>query len=641
MHEATESIPSYDFRKEFSAIATPGVYRYLRECGFDPDAPPDGLDDCWEAGQAYIKELWRGLKGIQRDYRERGYSADFELYDIKDWTRESVASFVEQRLEDILDSCNRICPPFGADYFIQSEIGVFGDKRDLLERVGAIEDARKLVDRMRAEGAFDVAIERGVQLLFLKAIRTGARELAPAPTPETQKSTGETDARTKALPRYLDGVTVGRNVDWTDVGGILGQMRDYVLAIAPYPNRPLAVMSALATLSAVCGRRIYAPTGLNLALYLAMIAKTATGKDAPLRAVARFLHASGAGLMAQPGKTFTVSGFEQCLIDARGACVATCDEIGDNLFRKILSKKAMPSETAIKTFLMELSGVQDDSPPFTLTKRAANGVDKGKTHIVHEVPGASFSLIGASTPDAFYEALNFGAIGDGSLNRFLIIDADAPPDDENIVDEIIPVPASITAALSAIANDGGHGFDLTGGHVWPGVVSARVVWAPGAKERYKLLGRQARGTVRDDVPFAALYGRVAANALKVATLIAVSRAAAAADEPLAVTDDDIEMGTAMALEAAQTAADGAAKNMAGSEFEANCKTLLGAVDDAGPRGLKESVLHRKPGASKIETRKFRDACEYLTRTGQWECKSGTTGKRYIRLGGRVAVETDD
>jgi hypothetical protein len=102
MHTAIKSSHSYEFRQDFSAIAQPGVHRYLKECGFDPDEPRDGLDDCWEAGNDYVKKLWRHLKSVQRDYRDRGSSDDLELYGVEGWTRESVEAYVEQRLADIL-----------------------------------------------------------------------------------------------------------------------------------------------------------------------------------------------------------------------------------------------------------------------------------------------------------------------------------------------------------------------------------------------------------------------------------------------------------------------------------------------------------------------------------------------------------
>lgn len=441
------------------------------------------------------------------------------------------------------------------------------------------------------------------------------------------------------LPSALDAVTIGRSADWTDVGGLLAQMRDHVLATAPYPNRPLAAMAALTTLSAVCGSRVYSPTGLTLALYLMMLADTGEGKDAALKAPSRFLHSIHLETMAQPGKTFTVSGFEQCPTDSRGACVATCDEIGESLLKKVLSKKAMASETAIKTFLMELSGQQDDSPLFALTKRAANGVDKDNT--VHSIPGASFSLFGASTPAAFYEALTYGNVGDGSLNRFLVINADLAPDDENIVDCIVPVPQAIRDALESIAGTS-NGVTFAGGRGWPLIESERAGWTPQAEERYRLLAKQMRAVLRSKPQFGELYARVKANALKVATLLALSRAVVSGG--LLVTVDDLEKGAAMALESATVTIDGALKHMAGSAFEDNCKTILKAVNATDDKGVTHAKLHAKPGVSKISPRDFKDAVEFLARTGQMEAKEHSKRKgqfRYIKMGNRVAVEDED
>ena len=304
----------------------------------------------------------------------------------------------------------------------------------------------------------------------------------------------------------------------------------------------------------------------------------------------------------------------------------------------------MSSEAAIKHFLMELSGLEDVSPPFALTKRAANGIDRKKLHIVHSVPSASFSLFGASTHARFYEALSQGNVDDGSLNRFLIISADAPPDGENIVEERVPVPQSIVDALKAISDAGrlsAFKFDADA-NIWPSFESERAGWAPGAKELYRLLGDQMRRVGRSDAPFKGLYARIKANALKVATLLALSRAVDEGLE-LVVTADDIEMGAAMALESATTTVDGAMKHMAGSEFEENCKTVLRRIDEADEKGIKATVLHRSPGVSKIEPRKFKDVCDYLARTGQMEAQEHPKRKdqfRYFPLAGRAAFEEE-
>ena len=101
MHNATLSSDSYDFRKDFSDIAQPGLHRYLDAVGAPPDNG-DWVNLRWYRAKQYVRELWNGLNSIQRDCRKRGHSDDFELYDINDWTRESVATYVEARPGDIL-----------------------------------------------------------------------------------------------------------------------------------------------------------------------------------------------------------------------------------------------------------------------------------------------------------------------------------------------------------------------------------------------------------------------------------------------------------------------------------------------------------------------------------------------------------
>jgi hypothetical protein len=675
MHEAKKSSHCYRFRKDFDRITRPGLRRFL-------DVSAELLGDKFDAerqdgyAKEYVRTVWRALRSEQRDAEIRegvepsppiGSPPGTPPYIHPAWNAERAAAIAAEFEADAIDAEKRGANPEPIDIDRAVRLGV-----DMARRQNAdgnlpftIDTGPEAVayatDRLKSKierdavynpieemysGFLSYGFLRGMQkdgkVIYLDHYKR--RKAGPIATPEEAKyerALRPNPASKRAgvrLTSALDAVTIGCNADWTDVGGILAKMRDHVLATAPYPNRPLAAMSALATLSAVCGSRVYSPTGLTLALYLVMLAETGEGKDAALKAPSRFLHSAGLGLMAQPGKTFTVSGFEQCLIDSQGACVATCDEVGENLLKKVLSKKAMSSETAIKTFLMELSGREDHNPPFALTKRAANGVD-GK-NIVHSIPGASFTLFGASTPAAFYETLTYGNVGDGSLNRFLVINADPSPDYENIVDRIIPVPQAISDALEGIAGTS-FGVTFAGGRAWPLIESERAVWAPRAREHYELLAKQMRAVLRSKPQFMELYARVKANALKVATLLAVSRAVESGE--LLVTLDDIEKGAALALESATVTIDGAIKHMAGSEFEENCKAILKAVNAADDNGITSAKLHSKPGVSKIKPRDFKDAVEFLVRTGQVEAKEHSKRKghfRYIKLGNRVAEEDD-
>ena len=94
------SSASYNFRSDFSAIARPGLRRFLEASGYDPDAAPDGLDDCWGCANEYVKSLWRALQSAQLDHR---LQLDTPGYDINTWTRESVTAYVDERLEGILE----------------------------------------------------------------------------------------------------------------------------------------------------------------------------------------------------------------------------------------------------------------------------------------------------------------------------------------------------------------------------------------------------------------------------------------------------------------------------------------------------------------------------------------------------------
>jgi hypothetical protein len=343
----------------------------------------------------------------------------------------------------------------------------------------------------------------------------------------------------------LDRITVGKGVNWTNVDGLLGEMRDWILNTSSHPNPRMAVMAAFATLSGVTARHLYTPTGLGLGLILAMLARTTVGKDAPLSAVAKILHAANLGHMAQPATAFTVSGFEQALIDSHGACVATGDEIGENLLAKILSNKATPHEVMMKTFIMSATGQMDSSAPHALTKRSRQSV-KGPEP-VQTLPGFMFTLLGASTPGKFFESLTSGNVGDGLLGRPLIINAD-PKSKENKA-PFIPVPASVVDALQATRDIGRDESNFSIAPIgWPIYDRQRVQWTPEGEARYDLLGEQIDAVLETEPPYEELYGRIKANSLVLATLHAISRdyAAPMVDAP------DVDLGAAMVVESVGT-----------------------------------------------------------------------------------------
>jgi hypothetical protein len=597
--------PLYNFRKDFDSIARPGLTRFLDTSA---ELLGDAFDDERRAGYAkgYMRSLWRTLKSEQEDAEIReGVTPsspigepEAPIYIPPTWNAERAAAIAADFEADAIYAEKREATmnmmrsnPLSGVAMIGDDLREnFNQVQDSLNQV-SLEDRALISDRDRAEAfkrAESVRNLGGNNVDVMVAVddfidRTIAEKKG---VPYTPRNVIPFRRKQKPLPKTLDAITVGRGHDWTDVDGLLGEMRDWVLKTSPFPNTPLAVMAAYATLSAPCGRRLYSPTGLGLNLYLAMLAGSGVGKNAPLTAIAKILHAAGLTKMHQTAKAFTISGFEQCLIDAEGTCVATADEIAENLLAKILNKKSMSAETAMKTFLMELSGQEIDSAPFALLKRSRQGTKDAP--VVLEIPGASFTLIGASTPAKFYEALTGGAVSDGFLNRFLIINGDPQPERENVVEETIPVPVSVIEGLQALAAAGRvSDHDMPGAGLWSKYERKRAGWTPYARERADELGEQVRSVQRAEPPFVGLYARIKPNTLKLATLLAASRNPT---EPV-VDWPDIDDAAAMVLESVSTTIEGVKAHVSDSDHHARVKKIRAIVHAAGT--ISQSDLTRQ------------------------------------------------
>jgi hypothetical protein len=373
--------------------------------------------------------------------------------------------------------------------------------------------------------------------------------------------------REQKKPTALDDVSVGSGCDWTDMGqdNLLAQIVDWILATSRHPNLPLAVAAAFSTLSAVCGRRLYGPSGVGLNTYIVGLGPTGVGKEAALDAIGRILHESQLGDHHGTLNTYTISGLEQTLIDAH-AVVATVDEISTNVFSRMLSPRAGADQSGMKGFLQSMYGKGIDSAPYKLVGRSRGGMRKSslmpEAMPVTEVPRPSFSLFGVDTPEAFYMPLTEAHVADGFLNRFMVINA-AKQEGANALTATVPLPESIKDCLREIeACCYGNGFDLTTKEKV--IHPRRIPWDEHAEEHHAALSAEIKSVMDACPAHHKLMVRIPDNALRIATLIAISRAG---PWDAAVTWADVEEGAAMAIEAARTAIDGVSNHMRRTEYE--------------------------------------------------------------------------
>jgi hypothetical protein len=327
---ATIATSFYKFRSDFSNIARPGLHRFL-------DTSADLLRDEFDADRragyvkCYVRDLWRTLKSEQEDAELRegiepsppmgsplGTPADIP----PPWNAERAAAIAAEFETDVIDAEKRGATVKMMKSNPLSGIAMIGaDLRrdyDLVQDAlcaVSLDDQTLIDDRDRAEAfkrAESVRNLGGDENDILTCLYDFVRRTVAAKkgVPYTQRTSVIPFRRKqKPLPKTLEAIDVGRGYDWTDVDGLLGEIWDWITKTASFPNKPLATMAAYATLSAPCGGRLYSPTGLGLNLYLAMLAPSGAGKNAPLTAIGKILHAAGLTEMHQTAKAFTISGF--------------------------------------------------------------------------------------------------------------------------------------------------------------------------------------------------------------------------------------------------------------------------------------------------------------------------------------------
>jgi hypothetical protein len=261
-----------------------------------------------------------------------------------------------------------------------------------------------------------------------RAIRDGARSprFCPDDMPEP-----EVDAYARALltpkPIHVDEdgvlldetgqplqpVVIPGQHDYPDhklqVGGLVGEIAEWIMRTAMFPCRLFAVSAALAAVGTVVGRQVY--TGVpraGTALYWLTIAPTAGGKDRPQEAIKQALQAADLGHLVRTSVSSSaklgLSLFEQPV-----QC-QVIDEVG-KVLRKFVSRNATSQEMSLLDDYCSIWGKNLGSfEPEGVTTRADVSIRQ-----------PSLTFYGATTPVNFYEQLRAAQVAGGFLNRFLVM----------------------------------------------------------------------------------------------------------------------------------------------------------------------------------------------------------------------------
>ena len=360
--------------------------------------------------------------------------------------------------------------------------------------------------------------------------------------------------------------------------GLVGDIARWIVSTAPKPQPALSIVAAMTIVGCVAGRQFRGPTGAGTALYALGLAPTAQGKDTPLKQIGRVMNAAALGHHLGPDEFMSFSAVVN-LMTRRSLILAPMDEFGD-FMRRVFDRKGSIHARAIPKILRTLWGANFDNVG------TAEWADRESVRLA----APHLSLFGASTHEQFYTALENGAVADGTLNRFLIVEGDRRP--KRVKPEAAReiVPAALIERLKEIYNASGtmSAARRNDVHFDPVTSSGSIVdmrWGEGAERAWVAYSHDVETLMSDKPAEADLRGRSAEMAIRIATIVAVGRGSSTVDV------GDVKYGIAMAHRSAETMIAGAADFMAENEQEANWQKIVRMIREKGGR-LEYRTIYR-------------------------------------------------
>lgn len=259
-----------------------------------------------------------------------------------------------------------------------------------------------------------------------RLIVEASKTLLPNPGLNEIPSPPTSSAMTQIQPQIASGSVI----DFPP--GIAGAIAQFIYQSSVRPIAEVSICATLGFLAGVLGRNFYIP-GSGLNLYLVLVAKSGVGKEA--------LH-TGVSLLVKsliptcPRITnyidFSdyVSG--QAIMKGVAANPGFANfhgEIGRKLKRLSADDGRDGPMASFRTALLTL---YSKSGPSAFTGGLSySDADKNTSN----VEGAAFSIVGETTPSAFYASLTEDMFADGFLSRFIVMDYDGerPSNNENTI----------------------------------------------------------------------------------------------------------------------------------------------------------------------------------------------------------------
>jgi hypothetical protein len=254
----------------------------------------------------------------------------------------------------------------------------------------------------------------------------------PTPPPAHSGTGQDRERYTATAPQQDDGAPgAGQDVPAIPGGvngsiafppGLVGEVAKFIYEAAPRPVSEIALVGAIGFVSGIVGRAFnISATGLNH--YTMLLAPTGTGKEAINAGISKLVTAVRPNVppiqdFIGPAEIRSDAALLKWL--AKYPCfVSVTGEFGLRL-KQMSAMNASSHEVGLKRVLLDLfnkSGHGNILNPVAYS-------DKEKNTAAINAP--AFSMVGETTPERFYDALDEMMISEGLLPRFLTIEYSGP-----------------------------------------------------------------------------------------------------------------------------------------------------------------------------------------------------------------------
>ena len=200
--------------------------------------------------------------------------------------------------------------------------------------------------------------------------------------------------------------------------GLVGEVAQFIFDAAPMPVKKIALTGAIGLLAGITGRA-YNVSGTGLNQYLLLIAQTGFGKEAIAGGISKLMkavHATTPCVSDFVGPTEIASPQALTKWLTRQPCVfSIVGEFG----LKLKEMSALHAPAYIAGLKRSLLDLYHKSGSGSVLGAMAYSKKEDNTPVVSS---PSFTLIGESTPEKFFENINEDVVTDGLLPRFSVIE---------------------------------------------------------------------------------------------------------------------------------------------------------------------------------------------------------------------------